>query len=179
MDEIQTWLKVTCDNVEQAIVTARFGMLRYLIFYNIIMWSLYFNFNYVHQKDYSRFDVSRVESRLDALLNTRVCVDKQYEQMFTEGFVINQKPCTQIDVIIEQGETKVEVQEQKVVVRTSQMDSRAYKMLKGAMDYYGHAPFGLNGYSPNLLTFNSLSHVHVTIFYDKAPTFGLAQKIES
>jgi hypothetical protein len=109
MDEIQTWLKVTCDNVEQAIVTARYGMLRYLIFYNIIMWALYFNFNYVHQKDYSRFDVSRVESRLDALLNTRVCVDKEYEQMFTEGFIINQKPCTQIEVIIEQGETKVEV----------------------------------------------------------------------
>ena len=59
------------------------------------------------------------------------------------------------------------------------MDSKAFRMLKGAMDYYGHAPFGLKGYSPNLLTFNSLSHVHVTIFYDKAPTDGLAQKIES
>ena len=99
--------------------------------------------------------------------------------MFDEGFVINQKPCTQIDVKLGEGETKVQVDDDKVVVTTREMDGKAVRMLKGAMDYYGHAPFGLKGYNPNLLTFNSLSHVHVTIFYDSTtPKIGLASKIE-
>lgn len=124
--------------------------------------------------------MSRIEERLDQIMNRRVCVDDQYAKVFSNGFKIGEKPCVEIKVQKEQGETTVDIQGDEVVLKTNEMDNDAKRLLKSAMEYYGHAPFGLKTYTPSLLTINSISNVQVTIFYESAPkSSDLSTKIEN
>jgi hypothetical protein len=108
MDEIQYWLKATCENVEAFIVTSRFGMLRHLLGYNVLMWGLYFYFNYVHQKDYSKFDMSRIENRLHQLKYRRLCIAEEYNTLFENGFEFAKDSCIQVK--IQKGDQKIKVE---------------------------------------------------------------------
>ena len=75
-------------------------MLKHLIFYNLLIWGLYFNHNYVHQKDYSKFDMSNIEAKLDSLKVRNICLDSdpEFKSMFNNGFRFDGKNCLKIKI---------------------------------------------------------------------------------
>ena len=56
---------------------SRSVQLRYLIMYNVMFFALYFYHNYVLQKDYSNFNMSRLEDKLDKLQSLNLNLDFQ------------------------------------------------------------------------------------------------------
>lgn len=97
MDEIQKWLKVNTENTESFIVSSRYAIIKHLLIYNLVIWSLYFNFNYVHQKDYSKFDMSRITQKLADLKFRKLCVQSDEPSFLSifqnEGFILDSKDC--------------------------------------------------------------------------------------
>lgn len=72
--DIQTWLSKNCANLDSFLNQSRLGSVKYLVFYNIIFWSVYTYCNFVIQKDYSRFDLTQIESKMKSLLSEDICI---------------------------------------------------------------------------------------------------------
>ena len=67
------WLDINSNKLETAINKSRTTQIKYLLLYNFLFGCIFFFFNYVIQKDYTSYDMTRIQSKLQGLLRTDIC----------------------------------------------------------------------------------------------------------
>ena len=73
-ESVKKWLETNCANIDLFLQNSRLSAIKHLICYNILFWSLFTYWNYVIQKDYSRYDMSGIEASINLLYHQDICI---------------------------------------------------------------------------------------------------------
>ena len=67
------WLQYNCDALDEKIEESKFQQLMCMFAYAIAMACIFFYFNWVIQKDYTSYPMTRSQNQLRRLLHTDIC----------------------------------------------------------------------------------------------------------